>query len=184
MTNILKSLVMPIFDFSRVKTVVSYSIATGFGAGFSRYIPGTVGTIWAWITFLILDYILTDVFLIFTILSTFIIGILVSNFVEEDLKKKDASEIVIDEIVAFWVVLFFLPRGDDLLVLSHGPGNDFPLIQIQAFFLFRFFDIFKPWPTNWVDKKVHGGLGVMLDDIVAAFQTLLILSVLHRLELT
>ena len=55
--------------------------------------------------------------------------------------------------------------------------DSYLFIQIQVFVIFRFFDILKPWPTNIIDKKVRGGLGIMLDDIVAAFQTLLVLSI-------
>ena len=51
------------FSFHRMKTIVSYSIATGFGSGYSRYMPGTIGTIWAWIMFLILDYLFVDIVL-------------------------------------------------------------------------------------------------------------------------
>ena len=88
------------FSFHRMKAIVSYSIATGFGSGYSKYMPGTIGTIWAWIMFLILDYLFIDIVLFVIILATFVVGIITSGFVEDHLKK-DASEIVIDEIVAF-----------------------------------------------------------------------------------
>ena len=171
------------FSFHRMKTIVSYSIATGFGSGCSRYMPGTIGTIWAWIMFLILDYLFIDIVLFILILITFVVGIVTSSFVENHLKKKDASEIVIDEIVAFWLILFFLPRWDESLPTAQAIDYSYLFIQIQAFVIFRFFDIFKPWPTNIVDKKVRGGLGIMLDDIIAAFQTLLALSIFFRFGL-
>ena len=106
-----------------------------------------------------------------------------SGFVEDHLKKKDASEIVIDEIVAFWLILFFLPRWDESLSTAQAIDYSYLFIQIQAFVIFRIFDIFKPWPTNIVDKKVRGGLGIMLDDIIAAFQTLFVLSIFFRFGL-
>lgn len=171
------------FSFHRMKTIVSYSIATGFGSGYSRYMPGTIGTIWAWIMFLILDYLFIDIVLFIIILTTFVVGIVTSDFVENHLKKKDASEIVIDEIVAFWLILFFLPRSDESLSSAQAIDYSYLFIQIQAFVIFRLFDIFKPWPTNIIDKKVHGGLGIMLDDIIAAFQTLFVLSIFFRFGL-
>ena len=171
------------FSFHRIKTIVLYSIATGFGSGCSKYMPGTIGTIWAWIMFLILDYLFIDTVLFIIILSTFVVGVVASGFVEDHLKKKDASEIVIDEIVAFWLILFFLPRWDEGLSTVQAIDYSHLFVQTQAFVIFRFFDIFKPWPTNIIDKKVGGGLGIMLDDIIAAFQTLFVLSIFFRFGL-
>jgi len=108
---------------------------------------------------------------------------LTSGFVEDHLKKKDASEIVIDEIVAFWLILFFLPRWDESLSTAQAVDYSYLFIQMQAFVIFRLFDIFKPWPTNIIDRKVRGGLGIMLDDIIAAFQTLFVLSIFFRFGL-
>ena len=171
------------FSFHRIKTIVSYSIATGFGSGYSRYMPGTIGTIWAWIMFLILDFLFIDIVLLIIILITFVVGIVTSGFVEDHLKKKDASEIVIDEIVAFWLILFFLPRWDENLFTTQAIDYSYLFVQIQAFVVFRFFDILKPWPINIIEKKLRGGIGIMLDDIVAAFQTLFVLSIFFHLGL-
>ena len=174
---------MRTFSFHSIKTLVSYFIATGFGSGYSKYMPGTIGTLWAWIMFLILDYLFIDITLFIIILITFIVGIATSGFVEDHLKKKDASEIVIDEIVAFWLILFFLPRWDESLPTEQAIDYSYLFIQIQAFVIFRFFDICKVWPTNIIDKKVSGGLGIMLDDIIAALQTLFVLSIFFRFGL-
>ena len=174
---------MNTFSFHRMKIIVSYSIATGFGSGYSKYMPGTIGTIWAWIMFLILDYLFIDTVIFLIILTTFVVGVVTSSFVEDHLKKKDASEIVIDEIVAFWLILFFLPSWDDSLPTAQTTHHSYLFVQIQAFVIFRLFDIFKPWPTNIIDKKVRGGLGIMLDDIIAAFQTLFVISVFFRFGL-
>ena len=76
------------FSFHKMKTIFSYSIATGFGSGYSKYMPGTIGTIWAWIMFLILDHLFFDIALLIIILITFLVGIVTSDFVEEHLKKK------------------------------------------------------------------------------------------------
>ena len=79
---------MRTFDYLRVKTIASYSIATGFGSGYSKYMPGTIGTIWSWISFLILDYFFTDIFLLLIIITTFVIGTVTAGFVENHLKKR------------------------------------------------------------------------------------------------
>jgi phosphatidylglycerophosphatase A len=74
----------------------------------------------------------------------------------------DHGSIVWDEIVPFWLVLFMTPAGF--------------LWQLAAFFWFRFFDVIKPQPARWIDAHVKNGFGVMLDDVVAAFFTLLVLA--------
>ena len=126
---------MRTFSFHRMKAIVSYSIATGFGSGYSKYMPGTIGTIWVWIMFLILDYLFIDIVL-FNYFNTFVVGIVTSGFVEEHLKKM--PEIVIDEIVAFWLILFFLPRWDESLFTTQAIDYSYLFIQILAFVIFRF----------------------------------------------
>ena len=81
------------------------------------------------------------------------------------------------------MILFLLPRSNESLSAAQAIDYSYLFIQIQAFVIFRLFDIFKPWPTNIIDKKVRGGLGIMLDDIIAAFQTLFVLSIFFRFGL-
>jgi len=81
------------------------------------------------------------------------------------------------------LILFFLPRWDKGLFTAQGIDYSYLFIQIQAFVIFRLFDVLKPWPTNIIDKKVRGGLGIMLDDIIAALQTLFVLSIFFRFGL-
>ena len=83
------------------------------------------------------------------------------------LNTNDPSRIIIDELVGQWITLFFLPP--DLLYYLIG------------FLLFRFFDIFKPWPANWADRKLHGGLGIMLDDVFAGIYSCIIVSSLFHM---
>jgi len=83
----------------------------------------------------------------------------------------DSGHIVIDEIVAFWIVLLLLP-GD----AAHGGW-----LLVAAFLLFRFFDIVKPPPIRNLDRRLKNGIGVMADDLVAAFYTLLVLALGLRL---
>jgi phosphatidylglycerophosphatase A len=76
----------------------------------------------------------------------------------------DPGVIVIDEVAAQWLVLLSSPLD--------------PLAYALAFLLFRVFDVWKPWPVRWAEQQVHGGLGIMLDDLLAAVYALLALSVL------
>ena len=95
----------------------------------------------------------------------FIGGVLAAHKTGVDLGVVDHGSIVWDEIVPFWLVLFFCP--------THW------LWQTTAFFLFRFFDIVKPQPARYFDEKVKNGFGVMTDDLVAAGYTVLVLAILR-----
>ena len=85
--------------------------------------------------------------------ATFFIGIYFCDKTGKDLGVQDHGAIVWDEFVGFWLTMMFAPAGF--------------LWLLVGFFLFRLFDIWKPWPINYLDKHVHGGLGVMLDDVLA-----------------
>ena len=129
-----------------------HMLAFGFGSGLSPKAPGTVGTLaalpfWFWISSLSL--ILQLLF----ILVAFIAGVYICGKTSADLKVHDHGGIVWDEFVGVWLTLIFVPASWLGLVL--------------AFIVFRFFDIVKPWPIKWLDKKVHGGFGIMIDDVIA-----------------
>lgn len=154
------------FMFARV----SHLIALGFGAGLSRFAPGTVGTLWAWAAFLVIDALLhpTDVAWAGIIAFGTLVGWWASVRTAERSGIADPGFIVIDEIVAFWLVLWLaMPMG--------------LLGQALAFALFRFFDAAKPGPVAWADQLFkgwgwRGGWGIMFDDLVAAFCTLLVIA--------
>jgi phosphatidylglycerophosphatase A len=98
-----------------------------------------------------------------------------SNNVVKSAQKKDPGFIVVDEVVGQWIAL--LP----LLFLNHyvGPNLSFWVfapIAVVAFLAFRIYDIWKPWPINYVDKNVPGGLGIMLDDVISGIYALTITS--------
>ena len=145
-------------------------IALGFGAGLSPVAPGTVGTLWAWLSWLVLTHWLTT-----PIEQGWLLGITLaaacwaSSVTAHHLRSADPGAIVIDEIVAFWLVLW--------LVLPAGFWA-----QLAAFVLFRFFDAVKPGPVGWADRLLHGargwrgGVGIVLDDLVAAGCTLLVMA--------
>jgi len=141
----------------------SHILALGFGTGLSKFAPGTFGTLAA-IPFFILSQMIPELLSYFFIFTLFFVGIHVANKVSEALKIKDPSCIVIDEIVGF---LFLLA------LIEHNPLN-----FILAFFLFRFFDIIKPFPIKLIEIKFKGGLGIMLDDIAAALYALIAIKVI------
>ena len=130
----------------------AHFLALGFGSGLSPKAPGTVGTIasipiWLW---------LAEQPLLFQssfLAATFFIGIYCCDKTGKDLGVQDHGAIVWDEFVGFWLTMMFAPAGF--------------LWLLVGFCLFRLFDIWKPWPINYLDKHVHGGLGVMLDDVLA-----------------
>lgn len=135
-------------------------VATFFGSGLAPMAPGTVGSLAA----LPLAYILLSVptwLAIFVVVVLFLVGVWASNVVEAALEEHDASLIVIDEVVGQCLVVI-------LLDLCLRGAVDTGLLMLVSFIGFRLFDIAKPWPVGWVDGKVEGGLGVMLDDVVAA----------------
>ena len=144
-------------------------IALGFGSGLPRFAPGTWGTVFAWVSFLVLDRWLDDTGWAILILAGFAVGAIAAQRAGVRLGIIDSGHIVIDEIVAFWLVLWLLPER-----ASIG-------LAVLAFVLFRMFDIAKPAPIKRLDARIKNGLGVMLDDVVAAFYTLLLIAIYWRL---
>ena len=154
----------------------AHFIALGFGAGLSPWAPGTAGTLWAWLAFLVLQLWLTPAQLGWLIAASLPLGWWASTVAARNMRVRDPGSIVWDEVVAFWLVLWLLmPAGF--------------VAQLVAFGLFRFFDAVKPGPVAWADQLFHGvdmardrrawrkaGLGIMLDDLVAAFCTLFLIA--------
>ncbi|MEO6929717.1 MAG: phosphatidylglycerophosphatase A [Casimicrobiaceae bacterium] len=144
----------------------AHFIALGFGAGLSPWAPGTVGTLLALPIAWALDAYAGNAAFAAAITVLFLVGTWASAITGRDIGVSDHGAIVIDEIAAFLLVLFFT-------------GTD-PLRQGLAFVLFRFFDIVKPPPIGYIDATIKGGIGVMLDDMLAAAYTLLVLAILQR----
>lgn len=142
----------------------AHFIALGFGAGLSPRAPGTAGTLLAWLLFPIVRIPVPDgVFLAF-LASLFVAGVLAAERTGKALGVPDHGAIVWDEMVAMWLVLLFTPPT--------------LMWQAVAFVLFRFFDIVKPPPVRWADRRLKGGFGVMFDDILAAGYAIIVLAVL------
>jgi phosphatidylglycerophosphatase A len=148
-------------------------LALGFGSGLSPWAPGTVGTLWAWVGFLVLDRWLGAAQWGAVIVAGALAGWWACTVTARDLGVADPTAIVWDEVLAFWIVLW--------LVTPAGAG-----MQLAAFVLFRFFDAAKPGPVGWADRlfKLRGGeaigwrqgFGILFDDLVAALCTLLCLA--------
>ena len=136
-------------------------LATGFGCGYVPVAPGTAGSLVGVLIYLLLASFSTFVVKILFAGCLFILGIFVSGMAEKVFRETDARAIVIDEISGMFLTLLLLPRQVYL-----------PL----AFVLFRGLDIFKPFPAGMVERKMSGGLAIMLDDVVAAGYTILILN--------
>lgn len=145
---------------------LSRLIALGFGSGLSPFAPGTVGTLWAWLAFVVLDRWLEPATWAVAIGVGAAVGVWACGKTARDLGVADHGSIVWDEIVAFWLVLLFVPAGF--------------ASQLAAFAVFRFFDIVKPPPIRYFDAKLKSGFGVMFDDLLAALYTLLLFALWHR----
>lgn len=137
-------------------------LAFGFGSGLSPFAPGTMGTLVAIPFIFPLRALDTPVFWVVLVLL-FLLGVQLCGSVSRKLGVHDHGGIVWDEMVGYWLSAAFVPL-------------QWPWL-LAAFLLFRFFDILKPWPIRQLDKKVSGGFGIMIDDVVAALFTVLILAV-------
>ena len=160
----------------------AHVIALGFGSGLSPVAPGTVGTLWAWLAFIVFDRWLTTSQWAWVLGGGCVVGWWACAVAARHLALADPGAIVWDEVLAFWLVLW--------LLLPAGWAA-----QLAAFALFRFFDAVKPGPVGWADalfKPQRGadgaltigwaqGFGILFDDLVAAFCTLLVIALWRAL---
>ena len=145
---------------------------TFFFIGKIKYAPGTIASFFTCFIFLLLVNVFNFWVIFFITLIIFISSFISINYSSEIFKSDDPQEIVIDEVVGQLLVLLAVPVYETLYNL--------PMIYylVGAFLLFRFFDIWKPYPINYIDDNVSGSLGIMLDDIMAAIYSILILSLI------
>ena len=172
-------------NFKWVFQNASRTIAFGFGSGLSPVAPGTAGTLWAWAAFLVGEYFFSTEDFLWIIGGGILLGCWICGQVSEELGKKDFGGIVWDEIVAFWLILIFIMPTSIWM-------------QAIAFALFRFFDAIKPGPIGMIDRHfkntgsdraqrstylqiIWRGFGIVIDDLVAAFCTLLVMALLQFL---
>ncbi len=140
-------------------------IACGFGVGAMPILPGTCGTLLGVVFFLLLSK-LSLLWYCVVAIWFFIVGIFLCDFANKRFGTDDHPAAVWDEIASFLFVMIAIPHTAYFLW--------------GGFFLFRVFDMWKPWPIRWVDKHIHGGIGVMLDDLLAAIFSWLILFTLSK----
>ena len=137
-----------------------------------KHAPGTFASLVTCCLFLFLINITSIVFIFFTTLIIFSYSFVAINYSFNEFSSDDPQEIVIDEVVGQMVTLLALPIYETLYPL--------PAIYycFTAFLLFRLFDIWKPFPINYIDKNIQGSLGIMLDDIFASFYSIIILTLI------
>ena len=141
-------------------------VAFGFGAGLSPYAPGTAGTLVAWLAAWLVGPALATPEALAVIAVLFLLGVWACDITGRHLGIPDHGSMVWDEIVAFLLVLAIIPA-----TLAW---------QSAAFLLFRLFDIAKPPPIRWFEGRFKGGWGVMVDDLLAAAYTLIVLAAMKR----
>ena len=140
-----------------------HALALGFGTGLSPKAPGTVGTLVGVAAFLIVDHFIgSDIVYLGITLLGFIAGIFICQYTAKALGVHDHPAIVWDEVIGYLVAMAFAPSGW--------------LSVLIGFVLFRLFDIWKPWPIRLIDRSVHGGFGIMLDDVLAGIYAALSLA--------
>lgn len=151
----------------------AHLIALGFGSGLSPVAPGTVGTLWAWAAFLVLQPYLDTAQVAVLLGVSAVVGWWACTVTARALATPDPGAIVWDEVLAFWLVLWLVMPAS---LLAQG----------VAFALFRYFDAAKPGPVAWADRLYKGqrgqpigwaqGFGILFDDLVAALCTLLVVA--------
>ena len=145
-------------------------IATGFGIGYLPKAPGTWASVVALPTAYAISYLGGNLLLSLFIITGFIVGVFVSDIASNNMGEDDPSKIVIDEIIGQWLTLIFIPAE--------------VMLYLFGFLLFRFFDIIKPWPISWLEKRYKGGFGIMIDDVFAAiFSGLILFLTLNILKI-
>ena len=137
--------------------------AFGFGSGLAPKAPGTFGTLAAIPIFWLIQDLPLPVYLLW-LAVTFVLGVYWCERSSKALGVHDHGGIVWDEMVGYWITMLMAPAGW--------------LWMLIGFVLFRFFDIVKPWPIGWLDRRVEGGMGIMVDDVLAGIYALIVLQLL------
>lgn len=132
-------------------------LASGLGSGLVPKAPGTFGTLAALLPWWLMRDLPASIYLGLTA-AVFLLGWWISARLTREPGAEDPGWIVIDEWVGLWLALFLLPAGWGWI--------------LAGFLLFRVFDIAKPWPVGWADRRLGGGLGVMADDVLAGLMAL------------
>ncbi len=139
------------------------ALATGLYVGKIAKAPGTWGSLAAFAPWLFIKDLPIGTYLL-VLVAVFILGFFVSGSAEKILDSPDAGCIVIDEFLGMFITLMAAPAS--------------PVAWILGFLLFRLFDILKPFPVSWFDQHIHGGIGIMMDDVMAGIYALICLQLI------
>jgi len=142
-------------------------VSTGMYTGYFPFAPGTIGTLVAIPLVLILSFFSPLTYGVATVVI-FCCGVWSAGIAEVFFQRKDAPPIVIDEIVGFLITMFYVPKHLKYVILG--------------FFLFRFFDIIKPYPAGFINEQIRGGWGVVLDDVFAGIYANMSIQVIRLLS--
>ncbi len=148
-------------NFKQLLINTNHFFAFGFGSGLAPKAPGTFGTLAAVPIYWLLQDLAWPIYGTWLIV-TFALGVYWCDRSSKQLGVHDHGGIVWDEFVGYWITMFLAPAGW--------------LWMLLGFVLFRFFDIIKPWPIGWLDRKVGGGLGIMIDDVLAGVYSFIVLQ--------
>ena len=143
-------------------------LGLGFGSGLAPKAPGTFGTLAAIPIYWLIKDLPLAIYLAITLVA-FIAGIWICQQSADWLGKDDPSAVVWDEIVGYLITMIAAPSGWQWLLLG--------------FVLFRFFDILKPWPISWADKSLHGGMGIMVDDVIAGLFAWAAIQIIYIIQI-
>lgn len=142
---------------------LAFWLATGLGSGLARKAPGTFGSAAAVLPWLLIRDLPAAGYLAVVAL-TFAVGVWAAQRVIDQIATEDPGLVVIDEWVGLWLTLFVLPAGW--------------IWVLGGFLAFRAFDILKPWPIGWADRKLKGGMGTMVDDALAGVMAFLLMQLI------
>jgi phosphatidylglycerophosphatase A len=148
-------------SFKQLLTNADHFFAFGFGSGLAPKAPGTFGTLAAVPIYWLIQDLSWPIYATWLIV-TFALGVYWCDRSSKQLGVHDHGGIVWDEFVGYWITMFLAPAGW--------------LWMLLGFVLFRFFDIIKPWPIGWLDRKVGGGFGIMIDDVLAGIYAFIVLQ--------
>jgi phosphatidylglycerophosphatase A len=146
-----------------ILTNPNHFFAFGFGSGLAPKAPGTFGTLAAIPLFWLIQDLSWPIYVALLVVA-FVLGVYWCDRSSKALGVHDHGGIVWDEMVGYWLTMFLAPAGW--------------MWMLTGFILFRFFDILKPWPIGVVDRRVHGGFGIMIDDVLAAVYAWMVLQLL------
>lgn len=142
------------------------ALASGFGVGYLPIAPGTWGSLLALpLHFLLIKLSQPNYFIALGVIL--VVAIISAGSAEKIMDFKDPGVVVIDEIIGMLITLIGAPN--------------MPLIWLAGFFIFRFFDIAKPFPIRLIDQRINGGIGIVMDDVMAGLYSLILLQIIVRL---